>query len=999
MVPAHFIALVAFSLCLSTLVSADPLIVQRPIAQQFPPVGRTDQPYSWALAGDTFSPPSDLTYTVLSLPPWLSFTQANRSFQGYPADEDVGLYRIQITATDTDGSSAIDYLPITVSEKTGMLNITDPLKDQLVANSSTITSAYPVAANSSLHPGVRVPPGWSFSLGFQPFTFTAPSKVFYQASLLDGSPLPAWLRFTNTTVTFDGVAPAVAAGIYQVQVLGSDVLGGADVRQAFNISVGKHELLLVSPLQVNLTAGYPLNTTLDIPGSFTLDDEALHKDQVGSIYIDTDQQSWLSYDTQNMSLSGMPPSSLIEGNNESTTELPITITDVYSNTVNTTLSLSFFPSVFVKGDEQPTIVSPGHAFNISLGRYYSNATQDAINLTASYEPQKAAQWIDVFQSNNTVQGVVPVDVDYDSVTVWLRAQDLETHAWSHKELIISLAPNGTTNVIHHHHHVSAGTIAALVAVGAIVGGLVLLGLFMLLCRRRRSGRAVQQLAEEGENDDQYTDKTPVMESSEKMEPGLSIDSEDPAVMSSLPQLSSGYSVGKPKKAFINPFARKTPKSPPVISNPIITPSLSNAAFQAQLAAAVDSAGIVKRGKSSYEEADDSTASDFTITESNMMGSSGRDDSRYEGSQSTRASWESEPPFVWTNHATPKEADFEPSTASQSEATHETSDSNVPVQRQDFRPSPPQPVVRHEIVLPRADVSEEGISIDNIHFPTDSDIAHTEASLDHEAVITTASRVDARRTLDSPASMGSPASSHTEKATPSPVMTTHSRLVSFGKKQTVQVNDGARSVSQTAVLGVSRSAATNYSSSSALSVHSNESTPPARLPPDSPLPLPPKVFVRQRSGTTTTVPSSLPSLPALPSVISTSSRSKTPTATAQRILLGVAEPFHFYPPLTGCSPSSSMSSTANSEASRPRAVPGAEYLAFVEKKGWAGRGERLESLPSWLNFEDMELWGVPGEEDRGCWDVRVVERNGGEEKVVGRFALEVSSVVAINLGFS
>jgi len=76
-------------------------------------------------------------------------------------------------------------------------------------------------------------------------------------------------------------------------------------------------------------------------------------------------------------------------------------------------------------------------------------------------------------------------------------------------------------------------------------------------------------------------------------------------------------------------------------------------------------------------------------------------------------------------------------------------------------------------------------MDNIHFPTDSDIAHTEASSDHEAIITTASRIDVRRTLDSPGSASSPASSHTEKASmtpgPSPVMTTHSRLVSFGSR--------------------------------------------------------------------------------------------------------------------------------------------------------------------------------------------------------------------------
>jgi hypothetical protein len=57
--------------------------------------------------------------------------------------------------------------------------------------------------------------------------------------------------------------------------------------------------------------------------------------------------------------------------------------------------------------------------------------------------------------------------------------------------------------------------------------------------------------------------------------------------------------------------------------------------------------------------------------------------------------------------------------------------------------------------------------------------------------------------------------------------------------------------------------------------------------------------------------------------------------------------------------------------------------------------RTRPLPSWLHFEDMELWGVPAEGDRGVWDVRIVERRKGAEKVVGRFALEVSHAAALS----
>lgn len=388
-----------------------------------------------------------------------------------------------------------------------------------------------------------------------------------------------------------------------------------------------------------------------------------------------------------------------------------------------------------------------------------------------------------------------------------------------------------------------------------------------------------------------------------------VDRSESELLHSLPQLSSGISS---KRSFMrNPFAKR--KVPPKNSNPIIMPSFSNAAFQAQLAAALDSAGIVKRDISSYADTTtEITTSEFTesaIEDLGRSGASGRsvtDESQFAGN-SSRASWESEAPFAWTAADTPRHQDSE-SFAVTSEDTHESSvvveDPAAPVQRSDFRPTPSP--VQHENVTP-ASGTEEGISIDNIHFPTDSDIAHTEASSDHEAIITTASRIDARRTLESPVTTASPASSHTEKATrgPSPVMTTHSRLVSFGKQSTVTVsNGGARSVSQTAVVGSTPS-------------HGVEMTPPVRPPP---------ALTQSRSPSP---PVSLPSLPELPSLPSaTSSRIAEVPVTAQRILLGVAEPFHFYPPLS-ISPSNSSRSTSSNSTAPSSSSGAAEYVAFLE----------------------------------------------------------------------
>jgi len=146
------------------------------------------------------------------------------------------------------------------------------------------------------------------------------------------------------SVTFYGVTPIPTAGSptrVQIVLSGSDVFGYSDVQQSFNITIAAHNLSLVQPVPTfNLTTGYPLNTTLDVLASFRLDDKPFHADDVRNITLDASDLSWLSYDANNMSLFGIPPTG-----QESITH-PITITDKYGDSVNTTIAFAFFPSHF-----------------------------------------------------------------------------------------------------------------------------------------------------------------------------------------------------------------------------------------------------------------------------------------------------------------------------------------------------------------------------------------------------------------------------------------------------------------------------------------------------------------------------------------------------------------------------------------------------------------------------------------------------------------------------
>ena len=1014
----------------------------RPLNQQFPPVGRVDQDYTWTVSPQTFSSLSgSLTYTATGLPQWLSFSNSTMSFTGHPSSTDVGSCPIYLTATMDNGEQfGSDSINMTVTSRSGPVTIHDPISKQFVSNNSTITSCYPYPATSSNYPGARVPPGWSFSMGFEPSTFTAPTRVFYYAALGDGSPLPPWLTFNNQTVTFDGVAPYSMNDTekFNIVVAGSDTFGYADVTESFNLTIALHELSLNSTgaASVNITTGSWSSTPLDslLASSVTLDGQPVTDKDIVDLQV-TCPVDWLSYCSTNQSLNGVPPTS------QSPISLPISIADIYGDLLDVNLTFSFVPSAFLSQSLGPILINSTKAFTIDLDQVALDKSSDPISLNATFQPESASGWIKL--KDHTLTGTIPPNLTYSDVVVDLIAKDHITNAFSSATLALSLAPEAIQSASIHAATNHGMSKSVKIVLGTIIGAIAILMCLMLalvMRKRRKEKQAEKALrtmndegrygpegdheaaiggateASNGDGDDdwkwqEHSMDTPSMEYTEKMPEPLSAQMLVPksqrspimseSEMANLPYISSGQMsdgndtwAARTVRYLKNPFSRKpADRILPNISHPVIMPSFSNAAFQAQLAAAVDSAGIVKRGGvytypetpavSGLSSGLRSSAGGETGDMTNLASSAASQtegettDSHFHG-HSSRASWESEPPFVWATTDTPgrKEAsESEPRSSTVptlascpviepvvSQRTSMASDTSV--QRSDFRPRPIVPAA-----LPSGmsvDANAQDISIDNIHFPTDSDIAQTESSAcEQDAVITTASRIDARRTLESPLG-SSPASHHSDGMPirgPSPanaIVTTQSRLVSLGKEKMVTVRDPTpRDASQTAVVMTSRSVTPNHSASSSVNQHSRDqgnSTPP---------PLP-----------------AFPSLPAIPY--------PADTAPLHRILLGANEAFHFYPPLNiAASPSSFISTTTASTSTEEKPVgkPGATYEALVEVK------EGLKRLPSWINFEDMELWGLPKDEHRGVCNVRVMETHAqtGAKRTVGRFSIEVSGI--------
>ena len=989
--------------------STPSLTLVRPLSYQFPPPARSGQDFSWTLWTDTFQGPGTISYIATNLPPWLTFANSTLAFTGHPTSSDVGTYVIGVTAS-SDGQTASDTITLTVSSRPGQVAVNDPLAKQFTNNKKTITSCYPYPPTSINYPGARVPPGWSFSLGFEPQTFIAPTRVFYHASLADGSALPPWLSFNNQTVTFDGVAPCLSntTESYNIVVAGSDTFGYTDVKESFNLTIAAHDLELVNAagLGLNITAGSWSSASLGGPlqAGIQLDGRPIKDGDIVNVSFASTLNGF-SYSLGNMSVTGTPPGSPYTA--------PINIVDRYGDTINTTLTITTVPSAFTSSSLDPVLINSTDTFSIDLSQSSYLQSSHPTEVTATYDPSSASQWISL--KDHSLTGTIPPNLTYSSVNVDLEVKDLITNALSSATITLSLAARAIQSASNNagQHGLSRAVKIVLGTLAALIGAMIALMMACIMHRRTRERAAERAMkmqdegrySPEGEETvvgagEHWQDPhTPTMTSTEKLGEPLSAQqlvsrhaTQSPcgteAELVSIPYFASMSTqhdtwATRTVRYLTNPFARKQTRVMPNISHPVVMPSFSNAAYQAQLAAAVDLAGIVKRsGAYTYPDtpsldAQSGSASkrtgDAQVSETNPEEDT--TDSHFHGA-SSRASWESEPPFAWATSDTPGRKQAETGTSglrsegtnatftTRSVETHETHTQSVvtvdvPVQRSDFRPTNPAGRMQRENTLPHAD---DIISIDGIHFPTDSDIAQTESSSDQEAIITTASRIDARQTLESPRS-STPGSqcSYTSRIPmrgPSPtggaIITTQSRLVSLGKERVVSIKDSPRrDASQTAVVVNSRSGATSASQDdgSRSTFDSGRSTPPA-LP-------------------------AFPSLPAIPL--------PRDTSPLDRILLGVAEPFHFYPPLSlHSSPSSLTSTTSSSHDMKPQGAPGATYEAMLEVK------EGMKVLPGWIHFEDMELWGVPEEEHQGLWTVRVVEvSEEGAKRTVGRFSIEVS----------
>ncbi|EKM50340.1 uncharacterized protein PHACADRAFT_131042 [Phanerochaete carnosa HHB-10118-sp] len=508
--------------CVCTSVFAS-VVVQNSLEGQLPLIARINAPYNWTVSNNTFVSTHNATldYSAADLPGWLAFDRTTLSFHGTPFKADEGYHTVTLTAKDPNSSDTDSSSFSLLVSSTPAPKVKHPVIEQFKLPNPSLSSVYLVSQNSALKssvPALRIPPKWSFSIGFQYDTFTsdAVENIFYAALQQDGSPLPDWIEFNPRSITFNGVTPSErderVPQSLALSLHGSDEEGYSGASLPFNIFVAQHELSLATSSlpTINVTAETEFSVSLNSPADFSgvlLDGQPIQPSDIIVLEVDTSYYGdWLDYDTASRTLSGTPPASV--DNDEDDPVLPVTITTTVNQTLETNVSIAVVPSYFTAPLLQPVLVQNGEQLSFSLVPYFSNATgtggHDDISLSAAFDPDNATQFLTFDPSAATVSGMVPRNfTDYSHITLTFTAYSHVTHSTSHTSLPISLTPSDYAN--SHNTtgtSLSAATKAKLllglkIAFG-IIAGLVLFGLSLAAFRRFARIQDSALLGEEGQ---------------------------------------------------------------------------------------------------------------------------------------------------------------------------------------------------------------------------------------------------------------------------------------------------------------------------------------------------------------------------------------------------------------------------------------------------------------------------------------------------------------------
>ena len=285
--------------------------------------------FEFTLPANTFADADvgdSLTYSATksdgtSLPAWLTFTAATRTFSGTPTDADSGTLSIKVTVTDGSSASVNDTFDIQVGDNHAP-TVAQPIPDQ----NATGESAF------------------SFTFAVDTFADTdAGDSLTYSATTADGGSLPGWLTFTPATRTFAGTPTSTDFGPLSITVTATDT-SQAEASDTFDILINHKPTVAHAIPDQNAAEDSAFNFAFAEDAFADLDTE----DSLTFSATKSDGAAlplWLTFTPETRTFSGTPLNGDV-----GTLSIKVTATDGSNTTVSDT-----FDVVITNTNDVPTV--------------------------------------------------------------------------------------------------------------------------------------------------------------------------------------------------------------------------------------------------------------------------------------------------------------------------------------------------------------------------------------------------------------------------------------------------------------------------------------------------------------------------------------------------------------------------------------------------------------------------------------------------------------------
>ena len=403
--------------------------VNLPVNAQVPAVARVSKAFNFVFSESTFaSNGPSITYALSNSARWLNLDSPSRTLSGTPGPGDVGSVAINLVATDDTGSASTP-VTLVVSADPGP-GLGTPLKDQLTARASSSTADSLILSHSS-----------SISLSFLPDTFTNTNdKTIYYAICANNTPLPSWLAFNPTGLSFSGTAPestspAELSQTFGIKLIASDVVGFAGAVATFQLVIESHLFAFGKNLYTfNVIPGNPFNYT-GLQADLLFDGISIKSSDLAQVTAQT--PSWMTFDPDTLALHGTAPVSAGPQN------ITVSATDVYGDKADTIIFAQ--PS----NDTSNLFNDAIDTLNSTIGSDFEYDLSGVLNtspvLLVTVDLGNASSWIKFDPIKLELTGSIPNDTRPQQVLLDITARQASRSQSKTVTLNVTAAGRGSDN--------------------------------------------------------------------------------------------------------------------------------------------------------------------------------------------------------------------------------------------------------------------------------------------------------------------------------------------------------------------------------------------------------------------------------------------------------------------------------------------------------------------------------------------------------------------------